>query len=158
MGFSPFGVGFDIMFSVVPVIVVLGFIFVIGLIIFRAIKGGMEWSSNNNSPVLTVGATVVAKRTAVSSHSHISHHNQIHHGHAAPTHHHSSSTTYFATFEVENGDTGRTGEQFGASRTTSRMEMKIKDKEYGMLVEGDISKLTFQGTRYKWFERNREQA
>ena len=26
-------------------------------------------------------------------------------------------------------------------------------KEYGMLVEGDIGKLTFQGTRYHGFER-----
>ena len=53
----------------------------------------------------------------------------------------SSSTTYFATFEVESGD---------------RMELKVSDKEYGMLAEGDIGKLTFQGTRYKSFERNRE--
>jgi len=52
----------------------------------------------------------------------------------------SSTTTYFTTFEVESGD---------------RMELKVPDKEYGMLVEGDEGKLTFQGTRYKGFERNR---
>ena len=142
MGFSPFGGGSDFMFSVIPVIVVLGFIIFFGLIIFRAVKGGIEWNNNNNSPVITVAATVVAKRAEVSSHSHVSHHNQVHHGHAAPTHHTSTSTTYFATFEVESGD---------------RMELKVPEKEYGMLVEGDIGKLTFQGTRYKGFERNREQ-
>ena len=134
MGFSPFDGGFDFMFTLVPIIVVLGFILVIGLIIVRAIKGGMEWNNNNNSPVLTVSATVVTKRAAVSTHHH-------HHGNDTTMHHTSSSTTYFTTFEVESG---------------SRLELKVPDKEYGMLVEGDIGKLTFQGTRYKNFERNRE--
>jgi hypothetical protein len=86
-----------------------------------------------------VGATVVAKRAAVSNHHH-HHNNPHHHGHTMS--HTSSSTTYFATFEVESGD---------------RMELKVPDNEYGMLVEGDIGKLTFQGTRYKGFERNRGQ-
>jgi hypothetical protein len=113
------------------------------MIIFRIVKGGIEWNNNNNSPVLTVGASVVAKRMAVSSHNHVSHHNEIHHGYAAPTHHTSTSTTYFATFEVESGD---------------RMELKVSDKEYGMLVEGDMGKLTFQGTRYKGFERSSGRA
>jgi hypothetical protein len=149
MGFSPFGGGIDFMFTLVPIIVVLGFILVIGLIIVRAIKGGMEWNNNNNSPVLTVSATVVTKRTAVSTHHH-------HHGNDTAMHHTSSSTTYFTTFEVESGSPGRLGEQFGASRTTSRIELKVPDKEYGMLVAGDVGKLTFQGTRYKNFERNRE--
>ena len=54
----------------------------------------------------------------------------------------SSYTTYFATFEVESGD---------------RMELKVPDNEYGMLAEGDIGKLTFQGTRYKGFERGKVQ-
>jgi len=138
MGFSPFGGGVDIMFSIIPVIVVLGFILVFGLIIVKIIKGGMEWNSNNNSPVLTVGAKVVAKRMAVSRHNHHSHH---HHGHGHAMHHSASSTTYFATFEVESGD---------------RMELKVPDKEYGMLAEGDVGKLTFQGTRYKRFERERD--
>jgi hypothetical protein len=53
-------------------------------------------------------------------------------------HHTSSSTTYFTTFEVESGD---------------RMELRVPEKEYGMLVEGDTGRLTFQGTRYKGFER-----
>ena len=126
MGFS----AFDSMFTIVPVIVVIGFVVVIGMLIFRAIRGGVEWSNNNNSPVLTVDAKVVAKRTAVSNHHH------AHHGNNAM--HHSSSTTYFATFEVESGD---------------RMELRVKDREYGLLADGDTGRLTFQGTRYKGFQR-----
>jgi len=133
MDLSPFGGGFDAMFSIVPIIVIAGFILVFGFIIGNAIRGGKEWKNNNNSPVLTVGAKVVTKRMAVSRHHH-------HHGQNMSMHHTSASTTYFATFEVESGD---------------RMELKVPDKEYGMLVEGDSGKLTFQGTRYKGFERDR---
>lgn len=131
MGSSSFGSGLGIMFTIVPVIIGIAFVWVIGIIIYRAIQGGMEWNRNNNSPILTVGAKVVAKRMSISGHNH-------HHGNNM--HHHSSSTTYFATFETESGD---------------RMELKMRDKEYGMLVEGDTGKLTFQGTRYKGFERER---
>ncbi|MGG3914196.1 DUF2500 domain-containing protein [Rossellomorea vietnamensis] len=46
---------------------------------------------------------------------------------------------YYITFEVESGD---------------RMELKVKDMDYGMLVEGDEGELTFQGTRYLGFERS----
>ncbi|PFA63170.1 hypothetical protein CN378_19295 [Bacillus sp. AFS015802] len=45
---------------------------------------------------------------------------------------------YFITFEVESGD---------------RMELQVKETDYGMLVEGDEGELTFQGTRYLGFER-----
>ena len=47
-------------------------------------------------------------------------------------------TTYYATFQVESGD---------------RMELEVDGSDYGMLVEGDIGKLMFQGTRYLGFER-----
>lgn len=33
------------------------------------------------------------------------------------------------------------------------MEFRVSDKEYGMLAENDIGRLTFQGTRYLGFER-----
>ncbi|MCL2057451.1 MAG: DUF2500 domain-containing protein [Oscillospiraceae bacterium] len=121
------------MFPIITVIFVVGFALVFGLVAANIIRGGMEWGANNSSPVLTVVAKVVAKRTAVGS----SHH---HHGGDASSHHFSSSSTYFATFEVESGD---------------RMELKVPGKEYGMLAEGDTGNLTFQGTRYKGFDRNR---
>ena len=84
-----------------------------------------EWCKNNASPRLTVSAKVVAKR---SSHHH------HHHGHGGMHH----STHYHVTFEVESGD---------------RMELSVSGHEYGMLVEGDTGRLTFQGTRYLSFER-----
>lgn len=53
-------------------------------------------------------------------------------------HHTTYSTSYFVTFQVESGD---------------RMELHVAGHEYGMLIEGDRGKLTFQGTRYLGFER-----
>lgn len=84
-----------------------------------------EWFKNNASPRLTVSAKVVTKR---SSHHH------HHHSHGGMHH----STHYHVTFEVESGD---------------RMELSVSGHEYGMLVEGDTGRLTFQGTRYLSFER-----
>lgn len=107
----------------------LFFILVIGIILFQLFRGIGEWSSNNKKPVLTVHSKVVAKRMAVSRHSH---------GAGNDHHHHSTSTTYFVTFEVESGD---------------RMELKVSGTEYGMLAEGDVGKVTFQGTRYHSFDR-----
>lgn len=52
----------------------------------------------------------------------------------------STSTRHYATFQVESGD---------------RMEFSITGREYGMLAEGDRGRLTFQGTRYLGFERQR---
>jgi hypothetical protein len=118
------------MFSIVPLLVICGFIFVFGLIVFGVIKNARQWKRNNNSPVLTVDAAVVTKRENVSTY----HHN------AGPDGMHttSSSTTYYVTFQVPSGD---------------RMEFGVRDTEYGMLAEGDTGKLTFQGTRYLGFER-----
>ena len=33
------------------------------------------------------------------------------------------------------------------------MELHVMGNEFGMLIEGDFGKLTFQGTRYLGFER-----
>ncbi len=132
LGISPFG-GFDgMMFSIVPVFIVIVFVFVFGTIIVRSIQGAKQWKSNNESPVLTVDATVVTKRADVQHYHHNTGTDNMHHM--------SSSTTYYATFEVTSGD---------------RLEFQIRDTEYGMLVEHDIGKLTFQGTRYLGFERSK---
>jgi hypothetical protein len=129
---SPFN-GFDrVLFSFAPVFMVIVFTIVIGGIIFTIFSGIKTWSNNNAQPILSVCAKIVSKRTNVSS----SMHNDN------DMHHHSSSTSYYVTFEVESGD---------------RMEFNISGDEYGMLVEGDEGKLTFQGTRYKGFVRNREE-
>lgn len=121
-----FGFGFDmlsVMFSIV-------FFIVIGVFVVTFVKGIMQWNKNNHSPRLTVEATVVTKRTNVSHHHH----------HSAGDYmgHSSSSTTYYVTFEVESGD---------------RIELGVKGYDFGMLVEGDKGRLTFQGTRFLGFER-----
>ena len=100
------------------------FFFVISVFVVGAVKGISQWHKNNNSPRLTVTATVVAKRTNVTHHHHEHH---VHH-----------STSYYATFQVESGD---------------RMELHLSGSEYGLLAEGDVGKLSFQGTRYLGFER-----
>lgn len=47
-------------------------------------------------------------------------------------------TWYYVTFEVESGD---------------RMELELSGEEFGLLALHDIGRLTFQGTRYKGFDR-----
>ena len=118
-----FGFGLDL-FSI---LFTLMFLLVFGIFAATAIRGISQWNKNNHSPRLTVPATVVAKRTNISHSHHAGHH-----------HHGSSSTSYYATFQVESGD---------------RMELHLAGHEFGLLVEGDRGKLTFQGTRFLGFER-----
>lgn len=118
-----------IMFSIVPIMVLICFVVVFGTIIVRSVSGVKEWKKNSDSPILTVDASVVAKRTDV----------HYHHNNTNQNMHSSSSTTYYVTFEVESGD---------------RTELRMQGNQYGMLVEGDKGKLTFQGTRYLEFKRN----
>ena len=105
------------------------FLFVLGTFVFNGIKSFVTWRKNNNSPRLTVPATVVTKRTDVM---------RRRRGGTNGHHHYYTSTTYYVTFEVESGD---------------RMELQLEGFEYGLLVEGDKGKLSFQGTRYLGFER-----
>ena len=71
--------------------------------------------------------TIIAKRTNITHFNDGTDTTMVH-----------TNTTYYVTFEVESGD---------------RMEMNVRGSEYGMLAEGDVGKLTFQGTRYLNFER-----
>lgn len=118
--------GFGFVNSVFPVLFTVMFAGIFIMFIVTAVRGIGQWHKNNNSPRLTVNASIVSKRMQVSHH------------HNAETHTSSSSTQYYVTFEVESGD---------------RMELSVKGSEYGMLVEGDRGRLTFQGTRYLGFER-----
>ena len=123
----PFGFGFNlfgILFS-------LMFLLVFGIFLVTIINGLKQWNKNNHSPRLTVPATVVSKRTNISHH----HHHDHGAGHMGHT---STSTSYYVTFQVESGD---------------RMELHMAGHEYGLLIEGDKGKLTFQGTRFLNFQR-----
>lgn len=124
MGFG-FGIGFDLF----GVMFTLVFVLVIGMFVVTAVRGISQWNKNNNSPRLTVPATVVDKRTNVT---------HLHHNGAGGHHHHHTSTTYYVTFQVDSGD---------------RMELQVNGTECGMLIEGDRGELSFQGTRYLGFER-----
>ena len=119
--------GFGVTFSIMQIMVPVMFVLVFGIIIVTMVRGICEWNKNNHSPKLTVPATVVSRRTAVSHHHHG---NEMHHTH--------TSTSYYATFQVESGD---------------RIEFAVPGAEYGMLAEGDRGTLAFQGTRYLNFRR-----
>lgn len=98
-------------------------------------RGIYVWMRNNRATQETVDARVVAKRMKVSGHGgtmaarNVSTMNTIHS---------STYTQYFVTFELENG---------------RRVELGVKDAEYGLLAEGDQGRLSYQGTRYLGFER-----
>ena len=133
-GYNEFDTGFGMGFQLFDVMFFLIFFLILGMFLFMIVKGLSTWNKNNQSPRLTVDATVVAKRTDVSYHRHANA------GDMSGAHgfHTTSSTTYYVTFQVESGD---------------RMEFHVSGLEYGMLAEGDTGRLIFQGTRYLSFER-----
>ena len=122
------------MFDPMSIIVPIVFIIVIGIIIFSLGQGFVTWNKNNQSPRLAVSVVVAAKR------ENITHHQHANVGDLSSAHgfHTTISTSYYVTFLVESGD---------------RIELCVSGTEYGMLVEGDTGRLTFQGTRYLSFER-----
>ena len=111
------------------------FLLVVTVFIVILVKILKQRRVNNNSPRLTVEATVVSRRRDVS------HHDSPNAGDITGAHGYTStsSTTYYATFQVESGD---------------RLELAIPGSQYGYLAEGDTGRLTFQGTRFLSFERN----
>lgn len=139
--FSIFGIGF----GATIILSIIGSLFTFGIIIAVIVMLIKSFKKNNNSPRLTVMATIVAKRAVIS---------QSHHGHThrtnnvndfnryGNTYFHdcdtSTSTFYYVTFQVDSGD---------------RMELCVPTYEYGLLIEGDRGRLSFQGTRYISFER-----
>ncbi len=120
------GFGF---FGLFEIIFPLMFLLVFGVFAVTIVRSLMQWNKNNHSPKLTVDAVIIAKRTNVSRHRRNG---------AGNHHYHTTSTTYYVTFQVPSGD---------------RMELQLQGSEYGLLIEGDSGKLTFQGTRYLGFER-----
>ena len=93
------------------------------LFFFIITKGIGQFIENENSPVLTISATIVDKRR------------KTHHHHSNGHHHHSHS--YHITIETQDGE---------------RLELRVKRHEYNELEIGYRGMLTHQGTRYKGFE------
>ncbi|MDF2612256.1 MAG: hypothetical protein K0S71_42 [Clostridia bacterium] len=105
---------FGIMFTVVPLFMGVVFLFIIGTIIYNA----AHTAKNKTKPVIPARAKIVSKRTYVrGDHSY---------------------TTYYATFEFENGE---------------RIELTIPRDQAGYLIEGDNGILSFQGDLFVKFER-----
>lgn len=142
--FGLFGVGL----SVSIVMSVITFLLSFGIITAVIVMLIKSWKKNNNSPRLSVAATIVSKRERIS-HSHHHRHNYANAGNMNDvnsynnSYYHScdtgTSTFYYVTFQLESGD---------------RVELCVPVYEFGLLIEGDRGKLTFQGTRYLSFERD----
>ena len=98
----------------------LVFLIMIGIFVFNLFRSISEYADNNQLPVLSVEATVTGKRISINRRNN------------------TTSTSYYATFEVESGD---------------RIEFRVNGKEYGMLRENDYGRVTFQGTHYIDFEQ-----
>ena len=113
---------FDFTGTVIPIFLVV----MVGIVMVSAGRGILQWSRNNNSPLLTVSARIVSKRSEIRQH-------QQDEGVSSRT-----TTTYYLTFEISGGN---------------RMEFKMDGHEFGMSVEGDVGSLTYQGTRYHGFQR-----
>ncbi|MEA5027000.1 hypothetical protein SDC9_151390 [bioreactor metagenome] len=119
------------MFGFMTIFISLIFIAVFGLTIIIIIKSLGQVKHNSHSPVLAVGVKVVAKRTdAGMGGAHPGINNDVYHSAAA--------TWYYITFEVESND---------------RLEFSVSALDFGQIAEGDLGKLTFQGTRFIRFER-----
>lgn len=112
----------------------VAFVAVAALFVLTLVRGLNEKRKDDNSPCLDVEAVVVAKREDLTRHD------MPVAGDASGAHgfHHTTSTNYYATFEVKSGD---------------RLEFSVPGEEYGLLVEGDRGELRFQGTRYLGFSR-----
>ena len=124
------GFGFDLMGAVFPIVFIAVFGLVLFTIISNLVGNAKRERKNDASPRVTVQAKVVSKRMQVGENRHRNGNDDMMHSY--------TYSKYFVTFEFESGD---------------RLEMPVDGSDYGLLVEGDQGRLTFQGTRYLGFQR-----
>ena len=113
----------------------IGLIAVFAILFIGAIGRGLfVWMRNNNSPVENVNAKVVSKRMKVTGHG-------AHRVGSVSSMNMTGSTytDYFVTFELEGG---------------KRLELRMKESQFGLLAENDSGTLSYQGTRFLDFQRN----
>ncbi|MEF2967481.1 DUF2500 domain-containing protein [Paenibacillus sp. M1] len=123
---SPFGGGFDFMFTLVPILIVIVFVIVIISVIGR----GVRYAKNAGSPRTSHYARVVAKRMDLRHRTNHGPNNSVGS---------SSHTYYYITLEFENGE---------------RKEYLDVKNLYGLVVEGDTGYAAVQGDWIVAFERN----
>lgn len=124
----------NIMLLIIPIIIIItmiGFVIIFVIIITNIVKSLKEKRHNDSQPRINAKAKVVAKRTSVHSSSGHSDGNGVYHNG-------STSTEYYVTFQFESGDRG---------------EFQADGKAYGLMVEGDVGTLLFQGHRVLEFNR-----
>lgn len=114
-----------ILVILLPIFAVAVIVIAFTAILFFIIKGVSEWTSNNAKPRETIRVRVATKRQHTS-------------GGAGDS---SASTWYYATFE--NTSTG------------DRQEFKVNTTMYSGIADGDTGQLTYQGTRFINFVRER---
>lgn len=122
-----FGGGF---FGGMPIFFTISFLLVLGLIIFSVVQSAKIYHKNATSPILTQRGRIISKRTDVSHH---------HHNTGNSNMHSSSHTYYYVTFETDAGQ---------------RFEVTLSGREFGLLAEGDIGELTYQGEWFKAFKKD----
>ncbi|MNO55995.1 hypothetical protein D3C76_464970 [compost metagenome] len=132
IGFSSFGGGFDFLFTLVPIFIVIVFI----IIIVGLISSGARYVKNSSSPKESRFATIISKRMDVRSHT--TSHNNDNFGHSS-----SSRTYYYITLEFDNGE---------------RREYLDVKNIYGLIREGDTGYAATQGDWIVAFERSPGQS
>ena len=137
MSMDPFGgfgsrMGFS--FMLFEGLFFVTFLIVLAVIVIVLVKSLSTWSKNNNSPLLKVNASVVAKRDKATVHRGTMS-SEMHMRTGTRTHH-----DYYVTFQVESGD---------------RLELEVPESEYGCIIEGDKGVVSFKGTRFVAFEREK---
>lgn len=115
----------DFMFSAVPFLVFIFFAIFMMIFVTSLVKGAGQYFRNNNTPEKIVPARLIAKRT----------HTWGGHGNM------SAHTSYYATFETEEGE---------------RLELPVGGTFSGTHVEGDTGLLTFRGSRFIDFQREQQ--
>lgn len=117
--------------TLVPIFIGLIFLIVIVGLVFAVVSAIAKWHHNNRQPVETVSAQVVAKRMRVSGRPASNYDGTLTTGSR-------TTTFYYCTFEDPQG---------------TRREFRVAGSQYGQLVEGDLGVLTYQGSRFKGFQR-----
>lgn len=108
------------MFTIIPIIIGVIFVIVIGTLIARFV----HFAAQKTKPVIEAGAMLIDKREHIWRSGGV---NDV-----------STHTSYYATFELENGQ---------------RMELAIPDHKIGLIVKGDTGMLSYQGTLFVAFNR-----
>ncbi|MDO7904865.1 DUF2500 domain-containing protein [Paenibacillus sp. JX-17] len=114
------------MFDFMGTVLPVVFVVIIGIALMSAGKGLLQWGRNQQQPVLTVHSIVTGRRIELK--------------HSSTDEQSQTRTRYYVTFQVESGD---------------RLEFDVNGSQYGQYAEGDNGRLTFQGTQFIGFDRDR---